>query len=61
MEFFYISVDETYLTIGLVSQNLVTQTNFVEFRDIRIFMIFGASGAWSPKNGIFEKNLESGK
>ena len=50
------------LIVGFVSRNLVTQANFVEFRDRRIFMIFEAQGAWwTKKNGIFEKNLESEK
>ena len=50
------------IIVGFVSQNLVTQTNFVKFRDSQIFMIFEVSGVWgTPKNEIFEKNIESEK
>ena len=33
--------------VGIVSQNLVTQSNFVEFRDSRTFTFFEASGVAS--------------
>ena len=50
------------LTVGFVSQNLVTQINFVEFRDSRIFHnVRGDKCLVDPNNGIFKKNLESGK
>ena len=32
------------LTVGFISQNLVAQANFVEFRDSQNFMFFEASG-----------------
>ena len=41
-EFFYISDDETDFTIGIVSRNLATTSNFVEFRDSRNFTFFKA-------------------
>ena len=36
----YISDDETYFTIGIVSRNLVTTSNFVEFRNSRGWHFF---------------------
>ena len=44
LEVFKILDDETDLNIGFVSQNLVAQTNFVEFRNSHNFMFFKASG-----------------
>ena len=50
------------LNVGFVSQNLVTKTNIVEFRDSQIFHDFRGNGCLvDSKNEIFEKNLESGK
>ena len=40
LECLYISNDETDFTIGIVSRNLVTQSNFVKFQDIRNFTFF---------------------
>ena len=40
LEFFYISDDETNFTVEIVSRNLVTQLNFVKFRDSKNFMFF---------------------
>ena len=49
-------------TIGIVSRNLVTQANFVEFRDSRIFTNFEATGVeWTLKNEIFRKILKNVK
>ena len=42
MKFFWISNDETDFTVEIVSQNLDTISNFVEFRDNRNFMFFKA-------------------
>ena len=42
-EFFYISDDETDFTIEIVSQNLVTTSNFVKFRDSQNFTFFEVS------------------
>ena len=44
MEFFYISDGETNFTVGIVSRNLATTSNFVEFRDNRNFTFFKATG-----------------
>ena len=33
-------------TVGFVSENLVTQANFVEFRDSWNFTFFEANGFW---------------
>ena len=44
MGFFYISDDETNCTIGIVSQNLATQLNFVEFRYSRNITYFEVTG-----------------
>ena len=41
---FYISNDETDFTVGIVSRNLATMSNFVEFRDSWNFMVFEALG-----------------
>ena len=50
------------LIVGFVSRNLVTQTNFVEFRDSQIFHDFqGKQVSVNPKNEIFEKILKSEK
>ena len=40
--FFYNSYDETDFIVGIVSQNLATMSNFVEFRDSKNFMSFEA-------------------
>ena len=37
------------LIIGFILRNLVTQTNFVKFRDSQIFKIFGALYAEQKK------------
>ena len=42
LNFFYISDDETNFTVGIISQNLATTLNFVEFRDSQNFMFFKA-------------------
>ena len=44
LDVFLISDDETDLTIGFVSRNLVAQVNFVEFRYSQNFTFFEASG-----------------
>ena len=44
MEFFQISDDETNFTVECFSQNLITQLNFVEFRDGQNFTFFEAPG-----------------
>ena len=50
------------LTVGSVLRNLVIQTNFFEFRNSQKFHDFRADGCLVDyKNGIFEKNIESGK
>ena len=49
------------LTVGFVSRNLVTQTNFVEFRDSLIFHDFRDKCLLNPKNGIFMKKFVNGK
>ena len=55
-EMFMISDDKMDITIGFFSQNLVTQMNFVEFRDNQIFHNFRDDECLvDPKNGIFEK------
>ena len=41
-EFFSISDDKTDFTVGIVSRNLATTSNFVEFRDSRNFTFFEA-------------------
>ena len=38
--YFYISDDETYCNIGIVSRNLDSMSNFVEFRDSRNLHVF---------------------
>ena len=40
LEVFYISDDETDPIVDFVSQNLVAQANFVEFRDSQNFTSF---------------------
>ena len=44
MEFFYILDDKANFTVGIVSQNIVTQSNFIEFRDSRNFTFCEAPG-----------------
>ena len=39
-KFFYISNDEMDFTVGIVSRNLTTTSNFVEFRDSRNLHVF---------------------
>ena len=39
-KFFQISNDETNFTVGIVSRNLVTMSNFVEFQDSRDLHVF---------------------
>ena len=39
-EFFYISDDETDFTVGIISRNLATTSNFVEFRDNQNLHVF---------------------
>ena len=41
-EFFLISDDKTDLTVGIVSRNLATMSNFIKFRDSRNFTFFEA-------------------
>ena len=43
MGFFYISNDETDFTVGIVSQNLATHSNFVGFRDSQALTYFEPS------------------
>ena len=40
MKFFYISDDETDLTVKIVSRNLAITSNFIEFLDSRNFTLF---------------------
>ena len=47
LEFFQISNDETDFTVGIVSSNLVIQSNFFRFRDSRNFTFFEAPGVAS--------------
>ena len=39
-------------TVGIVSRNLATTSNFVEFRDSRNFTFFKASGVECRKTGL---------
>ena len=39
-------------TVGIVSRNLATTSNFVEFRDSRNFMFFEAPGVGCRKTGL---------
>ena len=41
-EFFYILDDEMDFTVGIVSRNLATTSNFVEFLNSRNFTFFEA-------------------
>ena len=43
LDFFYISDEETNFTVAFVSQNIVTQENFIKFRDNRNFTFFEAT------------------
>ena len=43
LEFFYISNDETDLTVEFVLRNLITQANFVEFQYNHNFTFFEAT------------------
>ena len=48
--------------VGIVSINLVTQTNFVKFRESRNSHLFwGDRCPVDPKNKILKENLESCK
>ena len=50
-EIFYILDNETDLAVGFVSQNLVTEMNFVGFQDSQIFHVFQSNGCLvKPKN-----------
>ena len=40
MEFFYISNIEMDFIVGIVSRNLASQSNFIEFRDYQSFVFF---------------------
>ena len=42
MEFFWISDEKTDFTIGIISRNLATTSNFVEFQDSWNFTFFEA-------------------
>ena len=44
LKIFWISDGETAFTVGIVSQNIVTMSNFVGFRDGWTFTFFEASG-----------------
>ena len=44
LEVCYITDNETNLTVGFISQNLVAQANFVEFRDSKNFTFFEVLG-----------------
>ena len=49
------------LTVRFLSRNLVTQTNFIEFRDSRIFHDFWDDGCLvDPKTGFLRKILKVG-
>ena len=39
-------------TVGIVSQNLATMSNFVKFRDSQNFTFFEAPGVGSRKMGL---------
>ena len=39
-------------TVGIVSRNLATTSNFVEFRDSRNFRFFEAPGVGCRKTGL---------
>ena len=44
-------------TVGIFSRNLVTQANFIEFRDSRIFTNFEVMGVeWTSKMRFLEKS-----
>ena len=44
-------------TVEILSQNIVTHANFVEFRDSRIFTNFEATGVeWTLKARFLEKS-----
>ena len=45
-------------TVGIVSQNIVTQESFIEFRDSRIFTNFETTGfECTPKMKFLEKSI----
>ena len=57
LENFYISDDETDITVGILSRNLATLSNFVRFRDSRNFYeIRGNGSRVNPKTGFLEKS-----
>ena len=50
------------LTVGFVSQNVITHSNFIKFRYSKNFHVFRGDGCpMNPKNEIFEENLGSYK
>ena len=51
-KFFYISDDETDFTVGIVSRNLATTSNFVEFRNSRNFTFLEAPDVGCRKTGL---------
>ena len=42
MKFFFISYNKTNFTVGIVSRNLITTSNFFKFRDSPNFTFFEA-------------------
>ena len=56
LKFFYISDDETDLTVGIVSRNLANTSNFIEFRNSRNFTFFEAPGVGCRKT-VFERHV----
>ena len=44
--------DETNFTVGIVSQNLASTSNFVEFRDSRNLHVFRGIAYRVPKNDL---------
>ena len=57
LEIFYISDDEMDFTVEFVSQNLVTQSNFVEFQDGWDFTFFEAP---SVGDGVVPHDMTRG-
>ena len=43
-----------YFTVGIVSRNLATTSNFVEFRDIQNFHVFRGNGGSAGHLAHFE-------
>ena len=48
------SDDETDFTVGIISRNLATTSNFVEFRDNRNFHVFRGNGNSARYLAYFE-------